>query len=68
MRRIIMFKKKVSGPLIGLIAGTRGMLGAGAALLFLSDLPREKRRKIGWALFLTGALSTIPLGYKVFKG
>ena len=66
MRRIIMIKRKVSGPLIGLIAGTRGMLGAGAALLFLSDLPREKRRKIGWLLFLTGALSTFPLGYKVF--
>ena len=62
-----MIKRKVSGPLIGLIAGTRGLLGAGAALLFLSDIPREKRRKIGWALFLTGALTTIPLGYKVFR-
>ncbi len=62
-----MIKRKVSGPLIGLIAGTRGMLGAGAALLFLGDLPREKRRKLGWVLFLTGALSTFPLGYKVFR-
>jgi hypothetical protein len=66
-RRINMIKRKVSAPLIGLIASTRGMLGAGAALLFLSDMPREKRRKLGWALFLTGVLSTFPLGYKVFR-
>jgi hypothetical protein len=67
IRRIIMIKKKVSAPLIALIGSTRGMLGAGAALLFLSDMPREKRRKLGWTLFLTGALSTIPLAYKVFR-
>lgn len=60
-------KKTLPVPLIGLIAGTRGMLGAGAALLFLSDIKRAKRRKIGWALFLTGVLSTIPLGYKIAK-
>ena len=58
--------KKVPAPLIGLIAGTRAMLGAGAALLFLSDVRRSRRRKLGWTLFLTGALSTIPLGYRVF--
>jgi hypothetical protein len=66
-RRIKMLKRKVSAPLIALIGGTRGMLGAGAALLFLSDMPREKRRKLGWVLFLTGVLSTFPLGYKVFR-
>jgi hypothetical protein len=42
------------------------MLGAGAALLFLSDVKRSKRRKLGWTLFLTGVLSTIPLGYRLF--
>ena len=52
-------------PLIGLVAGTRGMLGAGAALLFLSNMRRSKRRKLGWTLFLTGALSTIPLAYQI---
>lgn len=62
-----MKKKTLSLPMIGLIAGTRGMLGAGAALLFLSDIKKPRRRKIGWALFLTGALSTIPLGYKVIR-
>lgn len=60
-------EKKLPVALIGLIASTRGMLGAGAALLFLSDMKRAKRRKLGWVLFLTGALSTIPLGYQVFK-
>jgi hypothetical protein len=60
-------EKSLPVPLIGVIAGTRGMLGAGAALLFLSDMKRSKRRKLGWALFLTGALSTIPLAYRIFR-
>jgi hypothetical protein len=60
-------QKKLPVPLIGVIAGTRGMLGAGAALLFLSDIKRSKRRKLGWALFLTGVLSTVPLAYRVIR-
>jgi hypothetical protein len=59
-------QRKLPMPLIGAFAATRGMLGAGAALLFLSDLKRSKRRKLGWTLFLTGALSTIPLAYRIF--
>ena len=62
-----MKQKQLPLPLIGLIAGTRGMLGAGAALLFLSDIERSRRRKLGWTLFLTGLLSTIPLAYRVFR-
>jgi hypothetical protein len=54
-------------PLIGAIAATRGMLGAGAALLFLNKLKPSKKKKLGWALFVTGALSTIPLGKRVFR-
>ena len=61
-----MLKQNQLHPWIGLIAATRGMLGAGAALLFLSDMDRDKRRKLGWTLFLTGVLSTFPLAYKVF--
>jgi len=61
-----MKSKKVPVPLIGILAGTRGMLGAGAALLFLDKISPRKRKKLGWALFLTGVLSTIPLGYKIF--
>jgi len=59
-------EKNLPVPLIGILAATRGMLGAGAALLFLSDMKRTKRRKLGWTLFLTGALSTIPLAYRIF--
>jgi len=59
--------KKIPLPLIGLVAGTRGMLGAGAALLFLSNMRPSKRRKLGWTLFLTGALSTIPLAYQISR-
>jgi len=59
--------KKIPVPLIGLIAGTRGMLGAGSALLFMNRLNRKKRRKLGWTLFLAGAVSTIPLAYKIFR-
>lgn len=59
--------RKVSLPLLGLIAGTRGMLGAGAALLFLNKLEQKKRRTLGWTLFLTGVLSTIPLARRVIR-
>ncbi len=48
-------------PEIGLIAGTRGMLGAGIALLVAHKLTDEQRKSIGWTLFLIGAVSTIPL-------
>ena len=59
--------KKLPIPLIGLIASTRGMLGIGSALLFMDRLNRKKRKKLGWALFLTGALSTIPIAYRIFR-
>ncbi len=61
-------QKKIPVPLIGLFAGTRAMLGAGAALLFLSEMTRSKRRKLGWTLFMTGLVSTAPLAYRIFHG
>jgi len=51
----------VTMPEVGLIAVTRGMLGAGVALLLADKLPRETRNTIGWTLFLVGAISTVPL-------
>ena len=48
-------------PEIGAIAATRGMLGAGAALLLGDRLPAERKKKVGWTLFLIGALTSIPL-------
>lgn len=52
-------------PEIGAIAATRGMLGAGAALLLADRLPKEQKRKVGWTLFLIGVLTTIPLAVDV---
>jgi hypothetical protein len=48
-------------PEIGAIAATRGMLGAGVALLLADKLPPDRKKKVGWTLFLIGALTTIPL-------
>jgi hypothetical protein len=54
-------------PELGLIAATRGMLGAGAALLLADRLSEDQRRVIGWTLFLMGVVSTIPLAIDVFS-
>jgi hypothetical protein len=56
-----MRKAELTLPGIGLIAGTRGMLGAGVALLLADKLNKDQRKAIGWTLFLVGAISTIPL-------
>jgi hypothetical protein len=56
-----MKKTELTLPELALIAGTRGMLGAGAALLFANKLSDDQRKAVGWTLFLTGAISTIPL-------
>jgi hypothetical protein len=53
-------------PELALIAGTRGMLGAGVALLLADRVSDEQRKAIGWTLFAIGALSTIPLALEVF--
>jgi len=45
-----MKQHEVTVPQIGLIAGTRAMLGAGIALLFSEKLSGERSRAIGWAV------------------
>ncbi len=62
-----MKKAELALPEIMLIAGTRVMAGAGAALLLADKLKDDKRKTIGWTLFLIGALSTIPLAIDVFS-
>jgi hypothetical protein len=52
-------------PELALIAGTRGMLGAGVALLLADCVTIDQRKAIGWTLFGIGALSTIPLALEV---
>jgi hypothetical protein len=58
---------KLPLPKLALIAATRGMVGAGAALLFGSRLSKGRRKAIGWTLLLTGAISTIPLALGIKK-
>ena len=57
----------VSLPELGLIAVTRGMIGFGAGLLVSRRLAHDRRKAVGWALLVTGALSTIPLAVRVFR-
>jgi hypothetical protein len=52
---------------IGLIAGTRAVLGAGIGLLLADRLPDAQRRAIGWTLLVIGALTTAPLVAEVFS-
>lgn len=60
-----MRKTTVSLPLVSLIAVTRAMLGAGLGLLLAERLSPRERRSAGWALFLAGAASTVPLAARV---
>ena len=54
-----MIKAELTLPEIGLIAVTRGLLGAGIALLLADKLSAEQRKAIGWTLVGVGALTTI---------
>lgn len=60
-----MKKAELTLPEIALIAGTRGMLGAGVGLLLADRLNDDQRKAIGWTLLLIGAISTIPLAIEV---
>ncbi len=53
--------QKVTLPELALIAGTRGMLGAGIGLLVSGKLNTDQRKAAGWALVAVGAITTIPL-------
>ncbi|HEY5513281.1 MAG TPA: hypothetical protein VIK40_06535 [Geomonas sp.] len=56
-----MKETRLTLPELSLIAGTRVALGSGIALLFADRLSDKQRKAAGWALFLTGVVSTIPL-------
>ena len=57
-----MKETRLTLPQLSLIAATRVLLGGGIALLFADRLTDEQRKCAGWALFLVGVTSTIPLG------
>jgi hypothetical protein len=62
-----MKKAALTLPEIMLIAGTRVIGGVGIGLLLADIVKEDKRKKIGWRLFLIGAISTIPLAIDVFS-
>jgi len=55
----------LSLPQLALIAGTRGMAGAGLGLLLADRFSDGPRKAVGWTLLLVGALTTIPLAIEV---
>jgi len=60
-----MKRTEISFPELGLIAATRGLLGAGVGFLLADFLSGQRRKAVGWTLFGVGALSTIPLAMLV---
>jgi hypothetical protein len=62
-----MKKAELTLPEIALIAGTRGMLGAGVGLLLADKLNKDQRKAMGWTLLIVGAVSTIPLAIEVLS-
>lgn len=58
--------KLVTVPELALIAATRGAIGFGAGLLLADKLKYERRKALGWSLFLSGLASTVPIAMHVF--
>jgi hypothetical protein len=56
-----MLRTELTLPELALLAGTRGMLGAGIALLAADRIGRQTRKGLGFALLAVGVLTTIPL-------
>jgi len=57
---------RVTLPELALLVGTRALAGSGLGLLLGSRLESKRRKSVGWTLFAIGALSTIPLAFRVF--
>ena len=58
--------KSVTVPELALIAATRGVIGFGVGLLLADKFKSERRKVLGWSLFLSGLASTIPIAMRVF--
>jgi hypothetical protein len=59
--------KTITIPEIALIGATRGAIGFGAGLLLAGKLKRQRRRTLGWTLFLSGLASTVPIAMHLFR-
>jgi hypothetical protein len=66
MKGDLVKEHKLNVSEIALIAGTRGMLGAGIGLLLSNKLSKDQRRAVGWTLVLVGVFTTIPLAMNIF--
>jgi hypothetical protein len=55
-------------PDIALVAVTRGAIGFGAGLLLADKFKGQRRKAVGWSLFLSGLASTIPIAMHLFRG
>jgi hypothetical protein len=58
--------KTVTVPELALIAATRGVIGFGAGLVLANKFKGERRKLLGWSLFLSGLASTVPIAMHVF--
>ena len=58
--------KSITVPELAFIAATRGMIGFGAGLLLANKVNPERRKVVGWSLFLTGLATTVPIAMHVF--
>ena len=54
-------------PEIEMIVGTRAALGMGLGFLLADKLSQPTRKQLGWALFLFGMLTTIPVALRRFQ-
>jgi len=59
-------EKRLNLSDIFLIAMTRGMLGAGIGLLVAGKPTDERRLAVGRTLIAVGAVTTVPLVWRVF--
>jgi hypothetical protein len=65
MRKMDMKTTTLTFPELILVAATRGMLGAGLALLLAKRLSNEQRETAGVVLTVIGLLTTLPLALEV---
>jgi hypothetical protein len=63
-----MREHSVTLPELALIGATRGMIGFGVGLLISERLGSDHRKAVGLTLLIAGALSTIPLAIRLFRG
>jgi len=59
-QEIAMVVTELRLPELGMVVGTRAMLGAGVALLLADRISDDTRKGIGWALVAIGVLTTVP--------